>query len=95
MEALFNNSTLFIFFFAMLSIFNYTDLKIEQRISIIYVSVYAMVALDIIGLKLALAFLLLTMFCYLEIFTNDAMKLKLLVNPIYKIVDCIYLSVSQ
>lgn len=95
MEALFNNSTLFIFFFAMLSIFNYTDLKIEQRVSIIYVSVYAMVALDIIGLKLAFAFLLLTMFCYLEIFTNDAMKLKLLVNPIYKIVDCIYLSVSQ
>lgn len=95
METLFNNSTLFIFFFAMLSIFNYTDMKIEQRISIIYVSVYAMVVLGIIGLKLAYSFLLLTMFCYLEIFTDDTMKLKLLVNPIYKAADCVYLSLSQ
>lgn len=95
METLFNNSTIFIFFFAMISIFNYSDMKLEQRISIIYVSVYAMVALSIIGLKMAFAFLFLTMFCYLDVFTNDTMKLKLLVNPIYRLVDCIYLSVSQ
>ena len=95
MEDLFQNSTLFIFFFAMLAIFNYTDMKLEQRICIIYVSVYAMVVLGIIGLRMATTFLVLALFCYLEVFTSDFMKLKLLVNPIYKLVDCIYLSVSQ
>lgn len=95
MKALFENSTPFLFFFAMIAIFNYTDMKLEQRISLIYVSVYALVVLEIIGSKLAFLFLALTMLCYLEIFTNDSMKLKLLINPIYKLIDCIYLSVSQ
>lgn len=95
MEALFNNSTPFLFFFAMIAIYNYTDMKLEQRISLIYISVYALVVLKIIGSKLAFAFLFLTMLCYLEIFTNDTMKQKLLVNPIYKLIDCLYLSVSQ
>lgn len=79
----------------MLSIFTYAELKIEQRICVIYISIYAMVALEIIELKLSYVFLLLTMFCYLEVFTGDTMKLKLLSSPIYKVVDCIYLSVSQ
>ncbi len=95
MEALFNNSTPFLFFFAMIAVFNYTDMKLEQRISLIYVSVYALVALEIIGSKLAFLFLFLTMLCYLEIFTGDTAKLKLLVNPVYKLIDCVYLSVSQ
>ena len=95
MEALFNNSTPFLFFFAMIAVYNYTDMRLEQRISLIYISVYALVVLEIIGSKLAFVFLFLTMLCYLEIFTNDTMKQKLLVNPIYKLTDCLYLSVSQ
>ena len=95
MEQLFQSSTLLVFFFASIAIFNYTDFKIEQRLSIIYISVYALVATGIIGLKLAYLFLFLTLFAYLEIFTQDAMKLKLLVNPIYKVIDCTYLSIAQ
>lgn len=95
MEAFFENSPIFIFFFAMIAIYNYSDLNIEQRLSIMYISVYALVVTKVIGLKLAVLFLFITMFCYLEIFTTDLMKQKLLANPMYKIVDCIYLSVAQ
>ena len=95
MEAFFNNSVVFIFFFAMLSIFNYTDMRMEQRLGIIYVSVYAMTLLGTIGAKTAYLFLFLTLFCYLEIFTSDTKKLQLLVNPIYKLIDCLYLAFAQ
>lgn len=94
-EAFFDNSMIFIFFFAMLSIFNYTDMRMEQRLSIIYISVYAMTVLGTIGTKTAYLFLFLTLFCYLEIFTTDTRKLQLLVNPIYKLVDCLYLALAQ
>lgn len=95
LEELFNNSSIFIFFFAMIAIFNYVDLNVNQRISIIYVTVYALVALNIIGLKTAFFFIFITLFCYLEVLTDDNMKLKLLVNPIYKLTDCLYLSFAQ
>ena len=83
------------FFFAMIAIYNYSDLKEYQRMAIIYISVYALVVLNIIGVKLALLLLVLSLFCFFEIFTSDEMKFKILVNPIYKIVDFIYISFSQ
>lgn len=95
MEAFFNNSMVFIFFFAMLSIFNYTDMRMEQRLSIIYVSVCAMTLLGTIGARTAYLFLFLALFCYLEIFTTDTKKLQILVNPFYKLIDCFYLAFSQ
>ncbi len=94
MEELFNSSV-FIFFFAMIAIFNYSDLKVNQRVSIIYVTVYCLVALNIVGLKTAFFLVFLTMFCYLEVLTDDYMKFKLLVNPIHKLIDCLYLSLAQ
>lgn len=95
MEVLFNNSTLFIFFFAMLAIFNYTNLKVHQRIAIIYLTVYALVVSGIIGIRMAFVFLFITVFCYLEIFTADQMKFKIISNPFYKLIDCLYLSFCQ
>ncbi len=79
----------------MIAIFNYIDLNVSQRISIIYVTIYALVALDTIGLKTAFLFAFLTLISYLELLTNDQMKLKLLVNPVYKLLDCLYLSFAQ
>lgn len=94
MEELFNSSV-FIFFFAMIAIFNYSDLKVNQRISIIYITIYCLVALNIVGLKTAFLLIFLTMFCYLEVLTDDYMKFKLLANPFYKLFDCLYLSLAQ
>ena len=54
-----------------------------------------MVAINTIGLKTAFLFIFLTLFSYLELLTNDQMKFKLLVNPVYKLVDCLYLSFAQ
>ena len=95
METLFNENTIFIFFFAMIAIYNYSDLKEYQRMAIIYISVYSLTVLNVIGVKLALVLLIISLFCFFEIFTSDETKFKILVNPIYKIIDYIYISLSQ
>lgn len=95
METLFNENTIFVFFFAMIAIYNYSDLKEYQRMAIIYISVYALTVLNIIGVKLAVVLLIISLFCFFEIFTSDETKFKILVNPVYKIVDFIYISFSQ
>ena len=95
MELLFNGDVIFVFFFAMIAIYNYSDLKEYQRISIIYITVYSLMVTKIIGVELAIMFLILTMFCFLEILTKDETKFKIIVNPIYKVLDCLYLSFFQ
>lgn len=95
METLFNENIIFVFFFAMIAIYNYSDLKEYQRMSIIYITVYALMVLDIIGIKLAFFLLIVSLFSFFEIFTSDEMKFKILVNPIYKIVDFMYISFFQ
>ena len=95
METLFNEDTIFVFFFAMIAIYNYSDLREYQRMAIIYISVYALTVLNIIGVKMALVLLVVSLFCFFEIFTSDETKFKILVNPIYKIIDFIYISFSQ
>ena len=95
MEELFNGNIIFVFFFAMIAIYNYSDLKEYQRIAIIYITVYSLVITNIVGVTLAIILLFLTMFCFLEILTKDEMKFKLIVNPLYKILDCLYLAFFQ
>ena len=95
MEVLFNGDIIFVFFFAMIAIYNYSDLKEYQRMSIIYITVYSLMITKIIGIKLAIIFITVTMFCFLEILTKDETKFKIIVNPIYKIIDCLYLSFFQ
>lgn len=95
MESLFNENIIFVFFFAMIAIYNYSDLKEYQRMAIIYITVYALMVLDIIGIKLAFFLLIVSLFSFFEIFTSDEMKFKILVNPIYKMVDFMYISFFQ
>lgn len=95
MEELFNGNTIFVFFFAMIAIYNYSDLKEYQRIAIIYITVYSLVVTNIIGITLAIILLFLTMFFFLEILTKDEMKFKIIVNPLYKMLDCFYLAFFQ
>lgn len=95
MENLFGGNIIFIFFFAMIAIYNYSDMKEYQRMTIIYISVYSLTVLNIIGVKLAAAFLAVSLFCFLEVFTSDEIKFRILVNPIYKIIDSVYISFSQ
>lgn len=70
MEALFDGNIVFVFFFAMVAIYNYSDLKEYQRIAIIYITVYSLVVTGIVGIKLAIILLFLTMFCFLEILAS-------------------------
>ena len=67
MEILFNEDTIFVFFFAMIAIYNYSDLREYQRMAIIYISVYALTVLNIIGVKMALVLLVVSLFCFFEI----------------------------
>lgn len=95
MEELFNGNIIFVFFFAMIAIYNYSDLKEYQRIAIIYITVYSLVVTNIIGITLAIILLFLTMFFFLEILTKDEMKFKIIVNSFYKMLDCLYLAFFQ
>lgn len=95
MEELFNGNIVLIFFFAMVAIYNYSDLKEYQRIAIIYITVYSLTIINVITVKMALTLLAITMFCFLEILTLDETKFKILANPFYKLIDCMYLSFSQ
>lgn len=95
MEELFGGNIIFIFFFAMIAIYNYSDLKEYQRIAIIYITVYFLALANIVEIYLALVLLFLTMFCFLEVLTKDEVKFKIVVNPFYKAIDCLYLSFFQ
>lgn len=95
MEILFANNTLLLFFFVMITVFNYSTLKEYQRIAIIYITVYALAVAKTINTLQAISFIVLSLFCFLEILINDEMKFKLITNPIYKCIDCLYLSIFQ
>ena len=65
MEALFpNDNNIVIFMFGMLAIYNYSHLREYQRMAIIYISVYLLTVLNVIGVKLAFALLLISLFCF-------------------------------
>ena len=70
METLFNKNIIFIFFFAMIAIYNYSDLKEYQRMAIIYISVYALAVLNIVGIKMALLLLIAVSYTHLTLPTK-------------------------
>ncbi len=95
MAALVNGNIILIFFFAMLAIYNYINLKEYQRITIIYISIYGMVVINAVSIKVGLVMLGVSLFCFFEILTTDEMKFKIIVKPVNKIIDCIYISIAQ
>ena len=46
MESFFNENLVLLFFFSVIAIYNYSDLKEYQKICIIYIAVYSMVVLN-------------------------------------------------
>lgn len=95
MDSLIDGNIILIFFFTMIAIYNYSNLKEYQRIAIIYITTYSLALSNIISVKLAIVLLFLTLFCFHEILSPDETKFKILVNPIYKIIDCLYVSFFQ
>ncbi len=95
MEDLFSENIVLLFFFSTIAIYNYSELKEYQKISIVYITIYSLLIFGIVDRFLAILFVLLSLFCYSEILSTDDMKFKILVNPLYKIIDCIYLSFAQ
>lgn len=95
MEGLLNDNIILLFFFSIIAVYNYSGLREYQRVSIVYITVYFLVLFGIIDIVLAMLFIFLSLFCFFEILCNDDMKFKILVNPFYKIIDCLYLSFAQ
>ena len=84
MEVLFDNNMIVVFIFFLINILGYSEIKfIEQRICIAYTIIFIMRALNIIGIALAIMLNLLTIMVYVEILTEDKMKLKLLTQIKY------------
>lgn len=95
MAQLFGDNMIFIYFFAIIAIFNYSNLSEEQKITIVYITVYALAFLKLASIKMSIFLICIALFCNLEFFTKDKIKLRLLTNPVYKIIDCIFMSFSQ
>ena len=94
MESLFNNNMIVVFIFFLINILGYSEIKlIEQRICIAYTIIFIMRALNIIGIALAIMLNLLTIMVYVEILTEDKMKLKLLTQIKYILLDYLYQAV--
>ncbi|MGN0319261.1 MAG: hypothetical protein ACI4E1_15155 [Lachnospira sp.] len=96
MEDFFGDNIIVIFLFFLVSVLNYSEIKLlEQRISVVYTVIIILKGLNVIGIKMALFFVLITLFIYTEILTDDKMKLKLVTNVFFKIIDYLYLSVFR
>ncbi len=95
MEELFGNNIIILFFFAAITIFEYSEMKGYQKLSIIYITVYALSVTKTVSPWMALVLLFVGLFCYLEILVKDEMKFRILTNPLYKCVDCLYLAFMQ
>ena len=94
MEVLFDNNMIVVFIFFLINILGYSEIKfIEQRICIAYTIIFIMRALNIIGIALAIMLNLLTIMVYVEILTEDKMKLKLLTQIKYILLDYLYQAV--
>ncbi len=95
MELLFGGKAIFVFFFAMIAIYNYSNLKEYQRITIIYVTIYCLRLTGVVGSATAFIYLSIALFCFFEILTDDEKKLQIVINPIFKLLDAVYLSLAQ
>lgn len=94
MEVLFDNNMIVVFIFFLINILGYSEIKfIEQRICIAYTIIFIMRALNIIGIALEIMLNLLTIMVYVEILTEDKMKLKLLTQIKYILLDYLYQAV--
>ena len=91
MEILFNNNTIIVFVFFLINILSYSEIKlIEQRICIAYATIFFMRALNIVGTILSIVLIAITILLYVEVLTEDKMKLKLLSNLFYILLDYVY-----
>lgn len=97
MEELFNNSTIMIYFFAILAIYNYEKIEEVQSIAIIYILLYSMLLFnkDYASLWVVLILLIVSLICVLEFLTRDKEKFKLLSKPHYKLIDCLVRGILQ
>lgn len=66
MELLFGGKAIFVFFFAMIAIYNYSNLKEYQRITIIYVTIYCLRLTGVVGSATAFIYLSIALFCFLR-----------------------------
>lgn len=95
MEELFKDNLILFFLFAIISIYGYSEFKEYQRVTILYITVYALSIIHIFSSTVSIILLFVSMFVFLEILTQDEMKLRILVNPFYKMIDCLYMGLFQ
>lgn len=94
MEMLFDGNMIALFMFFLINILGYSEIKlVEQRICIAYIIIFMMRAFDMIGTIFAIVLGLISIMMYIEILTDDKMKLKFLKNVKYLILDYVYQSI--
>lgn len=95
MDTLFNNNLFFVYLFACIAITNYSNLKENQKILLIYLMTFGLAFLNILDFGMSVIFLLLSTFIYLEFLSNDSQKQIIIVKIGYKLLDYFFIILFQ
>lgn len=96
MTTIFAGSIFFIYVFSCIAIINYSNFNFKQKISLIYITNIGMVYVGLIGAGYSLLLLIVILYLYEEFLqTEDQDKNTIIINPIYKIIDCVYMSIFK
>lgn len=96
MTTIFAGSIFFIYVFSCIAIINYSNFNFKQKISLIYITNIGMVYVGLIGAGYSLLLLIVILYLYEEFLqTEDQDKNTIIINPIYKIIDCVYISIFK
>lgn len=86
----FNNNSIYVYFFSCIVILSYQNFYKRQRISLIYATTIAMEIFSQYSVLLTFVMLLVSMFILEEYLSDDRVKCELLSNFWYKTVDFLY-----
>lgn len=92
---LFQNNLMILFAVATISIISYTNFNDNQRIFIFYFFVYTAAYFSVLNVSSSLLLLVIMSFIFLEYLTEDKMKLTVIVKFRYKLLDYIFMMLSQ
>lgn len=95
MERLLGDHLIIIYFIVGLSVINYDNFHVPQKVMLIYAITYAACLLNIMDTKWALVTATILLFIYFEYLTDDHYKLKLVKRIHYKLLDAGFLLFFQ
>jgi len=92
---LFNNNYFFIYIWICLSIFNYSNFTDTHKVITLYFINFSVIILNIFNFITSIALLLISLFIFLEIFSNDTVKMTIFDKLWDKLLDYFFIIFFQ